>query len=77
MTNSVVTLSCNSLFSLARFLNVNKFTGRLPPSVGKLSKLIYLDLGDNQLSGHLPISTTDGSGLDQLLMTQHLSDLFD
>jgi Leucine-rich repeat (LRR) protein len=73
---SPVTLSYNSLFSLPRALNVNKFTGRMPPSLGKLSKLTYLDLADNQLSGHLPISTTDVSGLDQLLKAQHLSVLF-
>jgi Leucine-rich repeat (LRR) protein len=62
-----------SLFSLSRALNTNKFTGKMPPSLGKLSKLMWLDLADNQLSGPLPISTTDGSGLDLLLKAQHLS----
>lgn len=71
-----VTLSYICLFSLRRALNVNKFTGRIPPSLGKLSNLTWLDLGENQLSGTLPYSITDGSGLDQLLEAQHLSVFF-
>ncbi|XP_008246057.1 PREDICTED: probable leucine-rich repeat receptor-like protein kinase At5g49770, partial [Prunus mume] len=51
-------------------LNTNKFTGQIPP-LGKLSKLFWLDLADNQLTGTLPISTPVTSGLDKLLKAEH------
>jgi Leucine-rich repeat (LRR) protein len=54
-------------------LNANNFTGIIPPSLGKLSKLIWLDLADNQLSGSLPISAKDGWGLDLLLKAKNMS----
>lgn len=53
-------------------LNSNKFTGRIPPSLGKLSKVKWLDLADNKLTGLLPNSRDNGAGLDQLLNAEHL-----
>lgn len=53
---------------LPRALNLNNFTGEIPPSLGKLSKLYALDLAENQLTGSIPVSP----GLDQLLAAKHL-----
>ena len=55
-----------------RALNSNNFTGRIPPSLGKLSNLYWLDLADNQLSGPLPVSSITTPGLDQLHKAKHL-----
>jgi Leucine-rich repeat (LRR) protein len=52
-------------------LNSNKLTGSIPPSLGKLSKVKWLDLADNQLTGRLPNSRENGAGLDQLLNAEH------
>lgn len=57
---------------LCRSLNSNKFVGTIPPSVGKLSKLYWLDMADNQLTGTLPVSKGGTPGLDMLLDTKHL-----
>lgn len=59
-------------FVLDRALNSNNFTGSIPPSIGKLSNVYWLDVADNQLTGTLPISTSTTSGLDQLLKAKHL-----
>lgn len=53
-------------------LNSNNFTGRIPPSLGTLSKLYWLDLADNQLMGSIPVSTPTSPGLDLLLKAKHL-----
>jgi hypothetical protein len=55
-----------------RALNSNKFSGGIPPSLGKLSKLYWLDLADNQLTGTIPISKGTIPGLDLLLNAKHL-----
>jgi Leucine-rich repeat (LRR) protein len=52
-------------------LNSNKFTGRIPASLGLLSNLFWLDLADNQLSGPVPISTSSAPGLNLLVNTKH------
>jgi hypothetical protein len=67
------TLWSNFFSYILRALNSNNFSGEIPPSLGNLRELIWLDLADNQLSGPLPISAKNGSGLDQLLKTKHLS----
>ncbi|XVF63454.1 hypothetical protein PTKIN_Ptkin09bG0088200 [Pterospermum kingtungense] len=54
-----------------RALNSNNFTGRIPPSLGKLSKLYWLDLAVNQLVGAIPVSTPTSPGLDLLLKAKH------
>ncbi|KAF5952086.1 hypothetical protein HYC85_010030 [Camellia sinensis] len=46
-------------------LNSNSFIGPIPPSIGNLSDLYWLDLADNKLSGATP-------GLDMLVNTKHL-----
>jgi hypothetical protein len=53
-------------------LNSNKLTGSIPPSLGKLSSVTWLDLADNLLTGPLPNSKDNGTGLDQLLEAEHL-----
>jgi len=53
-------------------LNSNNFTGKIPPSLGKLSKIYWLDLADNQLTGPIPVSTSTSAGLDLLLKAKHL-----
>lgn len=58
--------------SACRSLNSNSFTGRIPPSIGNLSTLFWLDLADNQLEGPLPVSDGTNPGLDKLLHTKHL-----
>ncbi|KAK8497027.1 hypothetical protein V6N12_019183 [Hibiscus sabdariffa] len=54
-------------------LNSNNFTGGIPPSFGKLSKLYWLDVADNQLVGTIPVSTPSSPGLDLLLKAKHLN----
>ncbi|KAL5648892.1 hypothetical protein ACJX0J_012754, partial [Zea mays] len=52
-------------------LNSNKFTGTIPPTLGLLSNLFWLDLADNQLTGYIPVSTATTLGLDQLTHMKH------
>ena len=55
-----------------RSLNSNGFTGSIPPSLGKLDNLYWLDLADNRLTGTIPVSTGTTPGLDLLVNTKHL-----
>lgn len=52
-------------------MNSNQLIGSIPRSLGKLSKLVLLDLMENQLNGSLPVSTFDSPGLDLLLQAKH------
>lgn len=56
----------------SRALNSNQLGGKIPASLGNLSKLYWLDVADNQLTGPLPISTENTPGLDKLINTKHL-----
>lgn len=60
------------MFVCKRALNSNNFTGEIPHSLGNLSKLYWLDLADNQLSGSIPVSTLNSPGLDLLRKAKHL-----
>ena len=43
-------------FSYYRMLENNNISGQLPAEIGKLSKLISLDLSNNHFSGSIPKS---------------------
>lgn len=61
------------VFSPYRSLNSNKFSGTIPASIGRLSKLNWFDIADNQIEGTIPVSNgTSSPGLDMLLETKHL-----
>ncbi|KAL6558213.1 hypothetical protein OROMI_018563 [Orobanche minor] len=53
-------------------LNSNNLMGEIPPSLGNLSKLYWLDLAENQMGGEIPVSSAFGPGLDQLKKAKHL-----
>lgn len=55
-----------------RSLNSNNFTGAIPPSIGNIKNLYWLDLGDNRLSGSIPVSSDTTPGLDMLIHAEHL-----
>ncbi|KAL8116922.1 hypothetical protein AgCh_023197 [Apium graveolens] len=52
-------------------LNLNSFNGHIPASIGNLSKLYWLDLADNKLSGEIPVSSESRPGLDLLVHAKH------
>ncbi|XP_037496979.1 probable leucine-rich repeat receptor-like protein kinase At5g49770 [Jatropha curcas] len=56
---------------ISKSLNSNSFSGSIPPSIGTLSKLYWLDLADNKLDGPIPVSTGTTPGLDMLVNTKH------
>ena len=61
------------VFPRYRSLNLNQFSGTIPASIGRLSKLYWFDIADNQIEGTLPVSNgTSLPGLDMLLETKHL-----
>ncbi|GKV31587.1 hypothetical protein SLEP1_g40264 [Rubroshorea leprosula] len=55
----------------SRSLNSNNFRGQIPPSIGNLSNLYWLDLTDNQIEGPIPVSNETTPGLDMLVNTKH------
>jgi hypothetical protein len=60
------------VFHACRSINSNKFSGSIPASLGRLSKLYWFDLADNKLSGGLPVFDGTNPGLDNLTNTKHL-----
>ncbi|KAL7237832.1 hypothetical protein ACSBR2_004022 [Camellia fascicularis] len=50
-----------------RSLSSNSFSGPIPPSIGNLFNLYWLDLSVNKLSGTIPVSP----GLDMLVNAKH------
>ncbi|CAH2042862.1 unnamed protein product [Thlaspi arvense] len=61
-----------TLAQAALSLNSNCFSGKIPPSIGNLSNLYWLDLADNKISGTIPVSDGKTMGLDMLLKARHL-----
>lgn len=71
-TICVINFLIDQLSGLRRSLNSNGFTGRIPPSIGNLQNLYWLDLADNRLTGSIPVSSGSTPGLDMLIHTKHL-----
>ena len=72
---SMAPCGLKSMVSMDRYLNGNYLTGSLPHELGLLSKLYWLDVAFNRLSGPLPFSSdgnTVKAGLDNLTTAQHL-----
>ncbi|KAI3676117.1 hypothetical protein L1987_85716 [Smallanthus sonchifolius] len=64
-------ITCTDSRITSMALNSNGFTGKIPPSIGNLTKLYWLDLADNKLSGPIPVSDGPTPGLDLLLSAKH------
>eukprot|EP01018_Ginkgo_biloba_P022241 Gb_00418 [translate_table: standard] len=56
---------------LVSALNSNELSGQIPPSLGNLAKLYWLDIADNNIDGTLPVSTANAPGLDKLTNAKH------
>ena len=68
-----ITYDLSTYGFLCRALNSNRFNGTIPPSIGNLSNIDWLDLSDNQFEGPIPVSGDQGQpGLDLLLKAHHL-----
>ena len=48
------------------YLNDNQLTGQIPPHLGSLASLEYLDLGRNQLSGEIPSELSNLANLESM-----------
>ncbi|GMP63533.1 hypothetical protein CsSME_00025175 [Camellia sinensis var. sinensis] len=59
-------------FSAELSLSSNSFSGPIPPLMGNLFNLYWLDLTGNKLSGTIPISNGSTPGLDKLVKAKHL-----
>ncbi|KAM3731738.1 hypothetical protein ACB098_11G004800 [Castanea mollissima] len=64
---------CNFNFNFSSFPNLVRFKlagkghyGSIPPEIGSVSKLTYLNLSGNSLSGELPLSLTKLTQLEKL-----------
>ena len=55
-------------------LSSNKFSGSIPPSVGDLMSLRYLNLSHNILTGHIPLSLGNMSVLESLDLSSNKLD---
>jgi Leucine-rich repeat (LRR) protein len=53
------------------FLYSNKVQGSLPPELGKLTGLVYLNLWDNQLTGNIPPELGKLTGLGTLILSNN------
>ena len=55
-------------------LTDNNLVGSLPPTIGLLEDIIWLDVGVNRINGTLPVSNNVniGVGLDNLTKARHL-----
>ncbi|KAF6151297.1 hypothetical protein GIB67_020619 [Kingdonia uniflora] len=69
--NSLVIRTTSDNNILFRALNSNNFSGTIPPTLGNLPKLYWLDLAGNQLTGTISVSTALTPGLDLLLSAKH------
>ncbi|KAJ9550439.1 hypothetical protein OSB04_014484 [Centaurea solstitialis] len=67
-----VGITCTDDRVTSMSLNLNGFTGHIPASIGKLEKLSWLDLSQNNLIGSIPVSNGIKSGLDMLTSAIHL-----